>query len=150
MNMATESNIELNAVQQDVEHARQELLTTLGGLTDEDLNRSRRGGWTAGRVVHHVLTSEWHYERLIRQLRELPPSPQPALPDALTSVQDAVRELAASRQALIDALAGIDEESFYRLGTLGREEYSVLSVLENVAHHDREHGGQIGSIVAAT
>jgi uncharacterized damage-inducible protein DinB len=148
--MTTESNTELNAVQQDVERARQELLTTLDTLTDEGLNRSRRGGWTAGRVVHHVLTSEWHYERLIRQLRELPPSSPPALPETLTSVQGAVRELAASRQALLAALDGIDEESFYRLSTLGREEYSVLSVLENVAHHDREHGGQIGSIVAAT
>jgi hypothetical protein len=147
--MTTELNAELSAVQQDVEQAREELLTTLDALTDEDLSRARRGGWTAGRVLHHVLQSEWHYERLIRQLRALPPSPLPELPDTLTSVDDAVRGLAAARQALRDALNDMDEESFYRLGTVGREEYSVLSVLENVAHHDREHGQQIRSIVAA-
>jgi uncharacterized damage-inducible protein DinB len=146
--MATELDADLSAVQQDVERARQELLATLDALTDDDLDRSRRGGWTAGRVVQHLIQSEWHYVRLVRQLRELPPTPPPELPDALASVHDVVRELAAARQALLAALDGIDEASFYRLGMLGREEYSVLSVLENVAHHDREHAQQVRSITA--
>ena len=30
--------------------------------------------------------------------------------------------------------AGIDEASFYRLGTVGREQHRVLSVAENAAH----------------
>jgi uncharacterized damage-inducible protein DinB len=148
--MTTELNAELSAVQQDVASARQELLAALEPLLDADLERSRRGGWAAGRVVLHLIQSEWHYVRLIRQLRELPPSAPPDLPDVVTSVADAVRELAAARQALLDALEGIDEPSFYRLGTLGREEYSVLSVLENVAHHDREHGQQLQRIVERT
>jgi uncharacterized damage-inducible protein DinB len=133
-----------------VANARQELLAALEPLTDGDLDRSRRGGWSVGRVVLHLIQSEWHYVRLVRQLRELPPSSPPELPEAVASVAIAVRELTAARQALLEALDGIDEAAFYRLGTLGREDYSVLSVLENVAHHDREHGQQLQRIVAAT
>ena len=140
---------DLAIAQRELDSARQELLASLGQLTDADLERARRGGWSVGRVVQHLLQSEWHYVRLVRQLRELPPAPPPELADAPTSVADAVRELTAGRQALLEALVGIDEASFYRLSTVGREEYSVLSVLENVAHHDREHGQQVRSIVAS-
>ena len=147
--MTTELNAELTAVQQDVASARQELLAALEPLTDGTLDRSRRGGWTAGRVMLHLIQSEWHYVRLVRQLRELPPASPPELPDAVTSVADAVRELTTAHQALLEAIDGIDEAAFYQLRMLGREEYSVLSVLENVAHHDREHGEQVRSIVAS-
>jgi hypothetical protein len=34
------------------------------------------------------------------------------------------------------------------VGRIGHEEYSVLSVLENAASHDREHARQIRSIAA--
>ena len=44
--------------------------------------------------------------------------------------------------------SGVDEETFYRLGAVGHEEYSVLSLLENVALHDREHGPQVREILA--
>ena len=64
-------------------------------------------------------------------------------------MQDAVGALAASRGALLTALDGIDEASFYRLSAVGREEYSVISVLENPAHHDREHAQQLRATVGA-
>ncbi len=38
-------------------------------------------------------------------------------------------------------------ETFYELKRVGHEEYSVISVLENVANHDREHAEQIRAIV---
>jgi len=57
--------------------------------------------------------------------------------------------LTRSRAALLDAIGGVDEEDFYRLGTVGREEYSVVSVIENVTKHDVEHLGQIISIRVA-
>ena len=48
------------------------------------------------------------------------------------------------RTQLLDLkIDGIDEETFYRLGNLGYEEYSVLSMLENEANHEREHAAQI-------
>jgi hypothetical protein len=40
-------------------------------------------------------------------------------------------------------------EKFYEVKPVGHEEYSVLSVLENVAHHDREHADQIRAILTA-
>ena len=41
-------------------------------------------------------------------------------------------------------------EKFYELRKVGHEEYSVLSVLENVANHDREHAEQIRTILTLT
>jgi len=38
-------------------------------------------------------------------------------------------------------------ETFYELRRVGHEEYSVLSVIENVANHDHEHAAQIRAIV---
>lgn len=142
-------NEDLAVARRELDKARQDVRATLARLADDDLSRSRRGGWSAGRIVEHLIQAEWHYARLIRHLRGLPPIPAPESPDPVASVSDALDGLAAARQAVIDALDGVDETSFYRLGTVGREEYSVLSVLENAAQHDREHAQQIRSIVPA-
>ena len=139
---------DLAAALRELDGARQELQAILDRLAEHDLDRARRGGWPVRRVVQHLIQSEWHYVRLIRHLRGLPPTPAPDPLGPPGSVADAVRELTASRQALLGALDGVDEASFYRLGTVGREEYSVLSVLENVAHHDREHAQQLRDIGA--
>lgn len=144
--MSFEQNADFAAARQELANARAELLATLDLLTDADLGRSRRGGWPVNRVVQHIIQSEWHYARLIAQLRgEAEPPSGPVEPPS--SPADAVQALAASRAALHDALQGIDEPAFFRLATVGREEYSVLSVLENVAHHDREHGQQVRAII---
>jgi hypothetical protein len=58
--------------------------------------------------------------------------------------------LDSSRGALLRTIDGVDEDAFYRLERLGHEEYSILSALENVAHHDHEHVGQISATVANT
>src|SRR5581483_7650310 len=50
---------------------------------------------------------------------------------------------------VVRAVAGIDDESLYRLVRFGHEEYSALSVLENIAHHDDEHREQIEQILYA-
>jgi hypothetical protein len=44
----------------------------------------------------------------------------------------------------------VTEDEFYEVRQLGREEYSVLSLLENVELHDNEHSAQIEQIRAAT
>jgi hypothetical protein len=46
----------------------------------------------------------------------------------------------------LGALEGVDEAAFYELKPLGKEEYSIVSVLENVVSHDHEHGVQLGLI----
>ena len=57
-----------------------------------------------------------------------------------------------SRTALLKALGALEMdpkayETFYELKKVGHEEYSVLSVLENVASHDHEHAAQIRAIL---
>jgi hypothetical protein len=44
---------------------------------------------------------------------------------------------------LLRALDGVDEDAFYALRQLANEEYSIVSVLENVISHDHEHSTQL-------
>jgi uncharacterized damage-inducible protein DinB len=146
--MSSGLNTEQATACQDLAVARDELLAAMDALADGALEKARRGGWSVRRVLQHIIESEHHYARLVAALRGLPPAPPPEGQQELASLADAVQRLDTSRKELLAALDGIDEESFYRLDMVGREEYSVLSVLENVAHHDREHGQQLRSIAA--
>ena len=130
----------------NLELRRSELVTVLSELQDNDLVRARRGGWTVGKVLEHIINSEWHYAQLVANLRGLGEMAHEN--NAATGVADVSDALARSRSALLKAIDGVTEEDFYRLGPIGREEYSVVSVLENVEQHDIEHLGQIRSIQA--
>jgi uncharacterized damage-inducible protein DinB len=127
--------------------ARAELLAAVTALSDADLDTGRRGGWTVRRVLEHVAWSEWMYSRVVIHLRggQPPGDPVDANP---SSVQHALELLRASHDQLLAALDGVDEESFYRLTTMGHEEYSVLSLLENEINHEREHAAQIQALVS--
>jgi len=146
--MASEFEADLEGAHRELKSAREDLLAIIGSLPEDGLGRARRGGWTVGRVLEHVIGGDWSHVRHVVELRGRSAAPAEAESGTPASLADAVRRLAASRGALLAALEEVDETSFYRLGSVGREEYSVLSVLENAAHHDREHAGQIRSIVA--
>jgi len=135
-------------LQRDLEQARSELTAAVSALDDAALARARPGGWTVGKVLDHVVQAEWHYARLIGLLRGATPE-EPRAAGIAGSV-DAAGALEAARAALLRALAGVSASEFYRLAAIGREEYSVLSVLENVAHHDREHLAQVRRILEGT
>jgi hypothetical protein len=100
-------------------------------------------------VLEHVIDSEWLYGRLVQHLRGREASDE-IESGAPANGADAERRLAASRQALLSAVEGVDEETFYRLQKLGHEEYSVVSILENTAMHDHEHATQVREILSAT
>ena len=140
--MATEFEGDMAAACGQLDEARRALIDAVSSMSDGDLEKGRRGGWTVRRVLEHVIWSESLYGRLLRHLRgervegEIPP----CTPE---SVADARARLEASRAALLGALEGVDEESFYKLQTIGHEEYSVLSLLENTAMHDNEHAAQV-------
>ncbi|MGH2671173.1 MAG: hypothetical protein ACRDH5_19025, partial [bacterium] len=70
-------------------------------------------------------------------------------PSAPSSTAEAREQLDSSGAAFRSALVGVSEDAFYTVRPVGHEEYSVLSLLENVAHHDEEHCIQIGAIVAS-
>jgi hypothetical protein len=147
--MTTDFVAERDSITEEMESARKDLEEVVGRLASSDFLRARRGGWSVARVVQHIIESERSYAALVSRLRGAgPPDFAPARTD-ISSAAGALLGMASSRASLLSALAGVDEEAFYRLERAGHEEYSVVSVLENVVSHDREHGGQIAAILAA-
>jgi hypothetical protein len=67
----------------------------------------------------------------------------------VASGQAAAEALERARKTMLGLIEGVDETTFYDLRALGKEQYSVVSVLENVAAHDHEHMGQIAKTLAA-
>lgn len=128
--------------------SRAALLDRVRALSDSDLGRTRRGGWSVREALHHVIDSEIAYARVIAHLRSLPVQIPDAAPADTGSPAAVIAALERYRQALVAALDGVDEATFYDMRSLGREQYSVLSVLENVAMHDHEHLEQIERTVS--
>jgi uncharacterized damage-inducible protein DinB len=140
--MTNEYERDMQNCRAGLEEARRELLDVVASLSDDDLDNTPRGQWPVRRIMEHVIYSEQAYARIIAFLREQQGPGD--IPDCVPSdATDALDKLAASRTALLSALDGVDEETFYRIGRLGHEEYSVLSMLENEANHEREHAAQI-------
>jgi hypothetical protein len=104
-------------------------------LSDDDLARGRRGGWT----VRHVRASEVAYTRVAVHCRSITSPVADVTDEDVRSISAAERALTMTREAPTAAVGGVEEAAFYDLRTLGHEQYSVLSVLENAANHDREH-----------
>lgn len=141
---------ERDQLREDLTRARDDLEKLVSGVAESDLTRSRRGGWTVARVLQHVLESERAYARIATRILGV------LLPDSATDTSSIIKAeaiaemLRASREGLLAAVEGADEESFYRLERVGHEEYSIASLLENVASHDREHAIQIQRILEPT
>lgn len=140
---------DLEAATNDLTAARAELVSAVRRLSDDDLGRARRGGWPVRRILEHVIKSEWLYATLLAHMRGLPVPERQAVSCEGQPADEILCLLDGSRGALLRALDGVTEEQFYVLHTFGHEEYSVLSLLENAASHDREHAAQIAAVVAA-
>ena len=143
----TEFEAELTRMRDGMATAREALLAVLSVLPDDDLARGRRGGWTVAEVLKHVIVSEIAYARVVAHLRGV--SIDIAGADDVATAAAAIDALAASRRALLTAVDGVDEATFYDLRAVGHDQYSVLSVLENAEAHDHEHAGQIAKLLAA-
>jgi len=128
--------------------ARVALRARVAAFGAGDLERERRGGWPVRRVLEHVVESEIAYARVIAHLRGAEAPAAPDAEQASSSPASAVAALDATRDMLLRALDGVREGEFYELRSLGHEQYSVLSVLQNVAAHDHEHLAQIERILA--
>jgi uncharacterized damage-inducible protein DinB len=129
--------------------ARAPLLEQLRRLSADDLEAMRRGGWSVREVLRHVIDSEVAYAKVIGFLRNSAADIANASDGDVTSGSAAADALERVRRTTLSLLDGIDEDTFYDLRALGREQYSVLSVLENVAGHDHEHLEQIARTLAA-
>jgi uncharacterized damage-inducible protein DinB len=146
--MTTDFERDLAASRADLDSARRELLGVVSALSSGDLEKTRRGEWGVRRVLEHVIYSEQAYARIVAFLRgQQGPGDIPDSAPADTT--DALDKLAASRSALLAAIESVEEETFYRIGKLGHEEYSVISLLENEVNHEREHAAQIKKTLSA-
>ncbi|MGH2607680.1 MAG: DinB family protein [Tepidiformaceae bacterium] len=145
--MVSEFEAERERTVAELRAARAGLIDLVSGLSDSDLGRGRRGQWTIAGVLDHVLESDLQYARLILALRGQERPGQSLDPTDTASVAAAAKALATTRDLILRAADGVDEETFYRLGG-GHQQYSVLSTLENVTLHDHEHGAQIQQVMA--
>lgn len=143
--MSSEFEADLARASTLIETGRQQLLNVVDGLEQSDLDRGLRGGWDVRGVLKHIIDSEHHYAAMIGRLRSAPPAAPAATAD-LSSPAAVRQALEQSRASLLASFGGVDEETFYRLGG-GSSDYSVLSALENVHHHDEEHRSQIERIL---
>jgi phosphinothricin acetyltransferase len=111
------------------------------------MRRERAGGWSVGRVLWHLIESESIYVKLLaHQTSRVAPEVVVVAPEA---PEDVPPMLAETRQAILALIDGVDEETLYRMTKVGHEEYSPLSLLENIASHEYEHAGQIRELVDA-
>jgi uncharacterized damage-inducible protein DinB len=126
-----------------IAHARSDLLKEVRSLSPADLQHVRRGGWSVQEVLRHVIDSEVAYVKVIGFLRSTPSDLTNSNDDDLVSGETVAAALERVRKTTLSLVQGIDEDTFYALRALGKEQYSVVSVLENVASHDHEHLEQI-------
>lgn len=129
--------------------AREELLDRLRTLADDDLGQERRGGWSVRQVLRHVIDAEIAYARVIAHLRSQPTEIANASDEDVATVAAVIAALERNRTALLSTLEGVGEDAFYEVKSLATTEFSVMSVLENVADHDHEHLRQITKILRA-
>lgn len=144
---------DLATSQEAIRFARDELLRVIDALGRTDFERARKGGWTVRKVLEHVIHSEQLYAQATAYLcgSEQPTRSETSAPHSTTEARTMLLD---TRKALLTALEHLENdprapETFYELKRVGHEEYSVISVLENVANHDHEHAEQISAIVVA-
>jgi uncharacterized damage-inducible protein DinB len=137
----SEFDSEKDALLSDLQASRAKLHDVVAGLSSDDLSSARRGSWPVSKILDHVVHSERLYAQLISVFSGVGTSVEPSRTPS--SSAEALAALEVTRKAVLDGIGHVKEEDFYRLQTIGHEEYSVLSILENVASHDREHAEQI-------
>jgi uncharacterized damage-inducible protein DinB len=132
----------------EMQKSRAQLDDVVSKLSANDLSSARRGSWPVSKILDHVLHSERLYAQLISVFSGVGTSTEPN--GSPSTPAEALAALEATRQAVLDGVGHVKEEDFYRLQSIGHEEYSVLSILENVASHDREHAEQIQKTLATS
>jgi len=137
----SEFDSDMGALVSDLQKSRAKLNDVVAGLSPDDLSSARRGSWPVSKILDHVVHSERLYAQLISVFSGVGTSVDPSGTPSTSA--EALAALEATRIAVLDGAGHVKEEDFYRLQTIGHEEYSVLSILENVASHDREHAEQI-------
>lgn len=140
------ANADLSRTLDELHQDRERLLAVVVRLAQADFDRARPGGWSIRRVIEHVIESEAAYAKVLAHLcgKASPQVPERDVSDA----RDTREKLDRTRTAVLTMADGLDAATLYEIKPVGREEYSPLSMLENIALHDREHAEQIESLLA--
>lgn len=141
--MTTEFDTDLRESLDQLAATRAEARGIVEGLSDDDLERSRRGEWTVATVLAHLAGTDYAWVRMASLLRgrEAPERRQVPAP---ASVAAALEALDASRAAFLAVIEGVDEETFYDLRKVeGFQEASVVSAIRDLSGHEHEHIGQL-------
>jgi hypothetical protein len=124
----------------------------LAGITDAELDRPPRDGWTARQVVHHLADSEaTAYVRLRRLIAEdepvIPGYDEPEYARRLhydRPIGPSLAVLRAVREASLQLLESLTPDEWRRTGTHSESgPYSVEGWLEIYAGHSHDHADQI-------
>ena len=75
----------------EMEKVREETLSSLSGLSGEELSRAEEGGWSAAQILHHLLMAETGTSKVIRKAIKSAGGALPSYPDDDSPL--AVREL---------------------------------------------------------
>jgi len=133
----------------DATRARADLVSTVQCLTEADLDKVKRGGWPIHRVITHTIEHDYYMAMFVASARGERFTGSSDATCGGQSIDEVLCRMEAGRTALLSAVNGIAEDDFYTLKTIGLEEFSPLSAIENAATHDREHLEQVHSILAS-
>ena len=138
---------DLRRVIADLKRERAALFRTLRPIEAGDFDRARPGGWSIGRVAQHLVESDVLYAKLLAHQTQRDAGDLPGIEPA--DGASTMAALMVTQRAMLHMVEGIDAETLYRMTKVGHEEYSPLSLLENIAMHDGEHQAQIESLLRA-
>src|SRR5262245_6124104 len=106
----------------DLTESRGLLASVVQELEPEDFGQARRGSWSISKILDHVLHSERLYTQLVSTFSGKPAGVIES--GEVSTAADASAALSRSRAAFLDAVKKVTEGDFYRLQTIGHEEYS--------------------------
>ncbi len=143
---------ELQELLEKLESHRQELVSQVQGMTEEDAGRRSGRDWSAKEQLVHLAAFERLWLGWAMSVRDdpgcevgPPPPNPPAYPEAETAaIADLLRELASARSDTLAAIEGLTDDELKRRGKhLLFGEMSVLQMLRSLYRHDRMHMDQM-------
>ncbi len=137
------------------EVTRGDLLATLIGLTDGDLDVAPEGEWPLRRTLAHIINVEHSYRvntaysvQLAREGKAYERPPEhlmpPSLDDSLEgSMADFVERLDSAREAALEELSMLEDDNLCAPSQWASRDVDVRFRLMRFAHHEREHTAHI-------
>lgn len=168
----------LAALYGEMEKVREETLSALSGLTEEEFSRNVGGEWSAAQILHHLLMSEIGVSKVIRKVirsaaGSLPPYPaddtalevrklekplaayqapaavQPENPPGKADLLRLARETREQTAASFSMLATVDPRAAtFPHPLFGADPNLYEWPVLTVLTHERGHQGQIRELLA--